>query len=484
MNTLTNKLRANLNIETLEDRLALSLTTVSLVGTTLRAWSNDSASNITISRSGSTTTIRDTTNGFVRSFTSTINLVEVVGGAGNDRIVNNVRFLPMNAWGQGGDDYLEGYDGNDNLMGGPGNDILRGYGGNDRLWGGTGNDVLLGMAGDDQLMGEDGNDRLNGGAGNDRMWGGNGEDVIIAINNSTRDWIQGDGGRDIIWVDRNGWSNDTINAPESQDRLHYISSFANGADRTLNGDNITDPIEKAGHTKKRFGNNPLFSSSGPSRDDIVQGSLGDCWLLAGLSAIAMDNPFAIRSNVVDFDDGTYGVRLGSNYYRVDNELAVASSSSTTPVYAKLGRENSMWVAIVEKAYAHYRSGANTYASLEGGWSVEVNRAFGSSSAGEKAFNTYSSATALANDIYNRWNNFEAVTVGFHTVASGCPCIGSHQYTVAWVTRNSFGTVVSITLRNPWGVDGAGSDGNDDGYVTVTPAQIFGSTGRVNWGRVA
>ena len=27
----------------------------------------------------------------------------------------------------------------------------------------------------------------------------------------------------------------------------------------------------------------------------------------------------------------------------------------------------MWVAVVEKAYAHYRTGANSYASLSGGW---------------------------------------------------------------------------------------------------------------------
>jgi hypothetical protein len=32
--------------------------------------------------------------------------------------------------------------------------------------------------------------------------------------------------------------------------------------------------------------------------------------------------------------------------------------------------------------------------------------------------------------------------------------------------------VSITLRNPWGNDGAGNDGNTaDGYVTVTGEQF-------------
>ena len=61
-------------------------------------------------------------------------------------------------------------------------------------------------------------------------------------------------------------------------------------------------------------------------------------------------------------------------YRVDNDLAV-TGSSTTPAYAKLGAQNSMWVAVIEKAFAHYRTGSNNFASIEGGWSVEINRAF-------------------------------------------------------------------------------------------------------------
>ena len=108
--------------------------------------------------------------------------------------------------------------------------------------------------------------------------------------------------------------------------------------------------------------------------DVVQGNLGDCYFLAGLAAVADDTPHAIRQSVVDFHDGTYGVRFGNNFYRVDSDLPVASSTSRTPSYAKLGANNSMWVAIMEKAFAHYRKGSNSYASIESGWSVEVNRA--------------------------------------------------------------------------------------------------------------
>ncbi len=516
-----NKLRA---VESLEKRELMAVSALWFSGNMLVVRTDNASTNVTVESSGSNVMIRDlTTNRSWSYAASSVGQVEFQGGAGNDRFVNYVYSLPVRAFGNGGNDYLEGYNGNDTLVGGDGDDTLVGYGGNDSMWGGNGNDIIRGMAGDDQLIGDagndqldggdghdkiwggygndvllggngndqligdDGNDHLNGGEGADKMWGGNGDDVIIAIDNATSDWIQGDAGRDIIWRDQTWLFTDQVNAAESVDKIQNVSGFANGADRTLNGDNIADPTVKSGQTYRRFSNNPLFSSAGPRPNDIRQGGLGDCYALAGLGAIALDNPHAIRQNVVDFNDGTYGVRLGNNFYRVDADLPV-NIGGTTPAYAKLGAENSMWVAVVEKAFAHYRTGANSYASIEGGWAVEINRAFGSTSAGEKSIESYSSATALANDMYSRWLNYQAVTIGFLGVRPGytgaAPLIMSHMYTVMSFIRNSAGTITGIVLRNPWGFDGAGNDGNtSDGLVTVTPAQLFAYSGRVNWGRV-
>lgn len=120
--------------------------------------------------------------------------------------------------------------------------------------------------------------------------------------------------------------------------------------RTLNGDRIADPngrIGGSGGSVKAFTNRPLFSSAGPRFDDIRQGACGDCYFLAGISAIAQDSPNTLRQNIVDFNDGTYGVRMGDRFYRVDNDLPVDSSNSSSPSYAQLGREGSMWVAIAE-----------------------------------------------------------------------------------------------------------------------------------------
>ena len=254
-------------------------------------------------------------------------------------------------YGGDGNDVLRGGAGNDQLLGQVGNDHLDGQAGDDKLWGGGGDDVLLGGDGNDQLVGEDGNDRLNGQAGTDKTWGGNGNDVLIAIDNALGEYLQGDAGADAFSVDRTGTSTDSIYDSTSVDKIQSVDRFANGADRTLNGDRIADPTVKSGHTHRTFSGNPLFSSGGPKPADIVQNQLGDCYLLAGLGAIANDRPNTLRQNVVDFDDGTYGVRLGNSFYRVDNDLPVASATSTAPVYAGLGQGNSMSVAPVEKAFA-------------------------------------------------------------------------------------------------------------------------------------
>lgn len=518
-----------LRMDTLESREMFSVSSLWFTNDKVLVVKTDNAdTSVQVSQSGSTLSIKELGTNRSWQYQSTqVGKVEFQGGNGNDRFVNLVPNLAVRAFGGAGNDYLEGYNGADELMGGAGDDTLVGYGGDDKLWGGEGHDYLRGMDGNDQLMGEGGNDYLDGGAGNDKLWGGagndallggdgndeligdigddqlngqggidkfwggDGNDVIISIDAVFSEYVEGGNGSDTLWIDQVGSSTDSLVGVTSSDMVQRVSSFANGADRTLNGDRITDPSDIG--QKKAFtntisagstsGSNPLFGTNGPKLTDIRQGQVGDCWLLSGVGAIALDNPTAVRQNIVDFNDGTYGVRLGDKFYRVDNDLPV--NASNLPRNAGLGAQNSMWVAIFEKAFALHRTSTHTYESLNGGWAVEVNRAFRSSSAGAKTINSYSNATALANDMYTRWNTYQAVTIGFTGALKGSvPLIGDHMYTVYSFQRDSAGNVTSVTLRNPWGRDGAGSDSNSsDGLVTLTPAQLFAQTGQVNWGRV-
>jgi hypothetical protein len=493
----------SLSCEPLENRDLMSVTALSLDSGVLTMWTDNNATSAQVRQYGGNYIIDELGTGRSWSYSSSlVNTVQFVGGAGNDRFIDYVSYLPVRFWGLGGDDYLEGYNAADYLDGGDGNDTIKGYGGNDLIFGGAGNDILLGMNGNDQIVGDysqaptDGADHINGGDGQDWMWGCGGDDTIVAVDNGVTDYIDTGLGRDTTWVDQNvtyinflgmqfpvGFQTDQVYGDTAADRTNAITSFANGADRTLNGDNIADPTTGLSTAKKSFRDVSLFGKYGPSPNDIRQGYVGDCYMLAGLSAIAQDNQNAVRQNVVDFDDGTYGVQLGGKFYRVDSELPVDSNGNL--LFANCGQStpSSMWVAVVEKAFANYRTGANTYESIEGGWSSEIFNAWRGTGVGSAGFDSYANATALANDIYTRWVQGD-VCLGIHNPNGVTNVFGGHEYTVYGFTRDSSGNINGIVLRNPWGYDGAGNDSNtSDGLVTVTPAQLFAMNGTVEYGRV-
>ena len=76
-------------------------------------------------------------------------------------------------------DLLQGFLGDDSLIGGDDDDTLQGGSGNDTLDGGIDDDLLTGGGDDDTLIGGQGNDTLNGGSGDDDIDGGADRDVIV-----------------------------------------------------------------------------------------------------------------------------------------------------------------------------------------------------------------------------------------------------------------------------------------------------------------
>lgn len=81
--------------------------------------------------------------------------------------------------GAGGNDHLEGGDGNDTVTGAAGRDHIRGRAGDDNLDGGSGNDGIVGGRGADVMAGGDGNDRIDAfdRASTDQVDGGNNDPV-------------------------------------------------------------------------------------------------------------------------------------------------------------------------------------------------------------------------------------------------------------------------------------------------------------------
>jgi hypothetical protein len=347
-------------------------------------------------------------------------------------------------------------------------------GGNDTINGMDGNDQIYDGAGNDSISGGDGDDSLYSNAGNDSLDGGNGDDQLIAVGGGALDSVTGGSGSDTFWVDNS--VTETVSDADSTEiangAVHKVGSFMKGVSKELNSQKLGDP--KAGYKYRNFSDHPLFSSDGPSIDDIAQGQVGDCYFLATLASIAKIDPERIRQSVVNFGDGTFGVRFFKNgvatYVRVDGDLP--TYSPTSPAYVKFGAEGSMWAPIIEKAFTYFRKGSGTYSSISSGLMGEVFADFGVtySSIGN---NQSADAASFVQQIKNLVDAGKSVTAACYQTG-GANMITSHAYTVVSVDDSG-----NVTVRNPWGMDGYSStDGADDGYVTLTPAQAFIALGYV------
>ncbi len=218
-------------------------------------------------------------------------------------------------------------------------------------------------------------------------------------------------------------------------------------------------------TYKSFSTSPLFSDTGPSINDVSQGELGDCYLLATLSSVAKTDATLIRNDVINNNDGTYSVTFGhSAAIKVSSDLPVLANGQLA--YAQLGAQNSIWVAIVEKAYAEFKNPkANSYKTINGGWMGDVFTAFGL--ANQSTYTTTNAAslmTTLATDLKAQDFTTFATT---NKLQKNSPLIAGHAYEVDAVNTDTKGNAVSVTLRNPWG-----NEIDNGGYVTVTAAQAY------------
>jgi hypothetical protein len=249
----------------------------------------------------------------------------------------------------------------------------------------------------------------------------------------------------------------------------------------LNGQWLPDPlanINESGTTEKNFGGDPLFAPGGPSPMDITQGQVGDCQTLASLLGLVSRDPKVISQMIVNLGDGTYAVQFApmgvDKYVRVNADLPVDSSGN--PVYAHLGQQSCLWVALIEKAWTFERptggswwsSYVGTYHNIDGGGANEILNDLDIPW-------TILSTSNIFNSIVN------AVQDGLIVMAAsdGDPAPGSgldgangvgHEYFVDHVNYEyiptGFGPLaipVSLTLRNP--------HGGSNPWVTVSASVV-------------
>jgi hypothetical protein len=319
---------------------------------------------------------------------------------------------------------------------------------------------------------------IRGGAGNDSIfvagtgtatvYGDAGDDLIVTVGGGAAVVYGGDG-LDSFWVDSADRVADTAAAETAAASVHSITRFyqptgdpAKAVSLEIDGQDIVDPT--AAYAYRSFASSPLFVD-GPEYNDIRQGAVGDCYFMAALASLAQTDPMTLQQMVAPMGDGTYAVRFYgangvANYVRVDASLPAYGS---TPAYGRLSPEGEIWVAMAEKAYAQFRSGSNSYASLNSGWMEPVYKAVTNAATGT----VYTTIASLANYIGNQLNAGHALTAASVSNPVG-PAVGGHAYMIKAVDTSDGQSYV--TVYNPWGFDGASWDSNSgDGLLRMTLA---------------
>lgn len=387
-----------------------------------------------------------TNRGQSQTFTQPFNSVRIIAGRGNDVIqVDGSVTIPT---------YLHGGDGNDTLRGGNGHDFLYGNQGIDRLYGNAGNDQFITIGGGNR-------DMVTGGSGRDSFW----------MDLSSREKL--------IDPSIDEWKNNSINRVKGFESSSATNGQANQSVSTeLLGQRINDPIlTNKTYVYQSFNHHPLFSSEGPSIDDVKQGQIGDCYFLATLAGAADVSPDLIRSMITDLGDGTYAVRFMDSdnsyrFYRVDNDLPVARMGSHRPVYAGLGKEDCLWVALAEKAYTYHRSGTGSYESIHGGWMSQALTAIGAHQQQTLWRQRAGGARQFISWVEQQLSEGKIVTLGVLDAQNQIQLVSGHAYTVDSVETDEDGSKY-LVIRNPWAIDGYTCiDGVNDGYLRLTPDQAY------------
>ncbi len=123
--------------------------------------------------------------------------------------------------------------------------------------------------------------------------------------------------------------------------------------------------------------NPVFVEDSYSAEDIDQGQLGDCWFMAGCSAITLVPellskviPPNQQCNGKDYA-GIFHFRfwLYGKWYDVVVDDRLPVKTDNTLVYCRCTESpNEFWAALLEKAYAKV---ALCYENLDGGFTTDA-----------------------------------------------------------------------------------------------------------------
>ncbi|MCB9076072.1 MAG: hypothetical protein H6631_00605 [Anaerolineaceae bacterium] len=198
-------------------------------------------------------------------------------------------------------------------------------------------------------------------------------------------------------------------------------------------------------------------------NDVKQGALGDCYLLAAMAAVARANPESIRKLIKDNGDGTYDVTLHvyKHWFSLSRSPVTVkvrptfpTASGETPAYAgtgDMGKDGpELWAMLIEKAYAQYEGGYNEIGEGgQPGQAMEMLTGLDETKIKTENVTETQIINVINTALKQKWP-ITTYTRDFgkkkDKEARKLKVVGNHAYTPMAVNT----TTKTIDLQNPWG----------------------------------
>ena len=214
--------------------------------------------------------------------------------------------------------------------------------------------------------------------------------------------------------------------------------------------------------------------------------LGDCYLMAGMAAVAKSNPDAIKKLIKAKDDGTFDVTLyikdestGKRSPKVINVTAEfpKKKDSSKPRYAGFGDvtkseegtidKRELWPMLLEKAFAQYNYGYDAIESGSAGKAMELftggSHQYHSLNSMEEDNILTALRMALDAKIAITASSKDDLKLDGSKTKEGV--VPNHAYVVMEVDT----TKKTISLYNPWSIRHLGKSGDVGGTKRDLPA---------------